>query len=148
VPDSPSLDQSGAPLALAFTEAGGGPPLLLLSGLGCDRDFWGAHVPLLAKKFRVIAPDGRGSGESPAPAGPYTAREMADDALGLLDRLGIGEASVAGHSLGGMVALEMALAAMSIPGARLEVVPGAGHNGVAEDPSLFCRTLEQFFSEG
>ena len=111
MPASPTPGPSGNTVPLAFAEAGDGPPLLLLAGLGCDRDFWEAHLPRLARGFRVIVPDPRGSGESPAPAGPYTAAEMAGDALALLDRLGIEKAFVAGHSLGGMVAQEMALAA-------------------------------------
>lgn len=98
-------------MQLAFSESGEGPTLLLLSGLGCDRTFWAGHRPLLSSRARVIAPDNRGSGESPAPAGPYAASEMAGDALALLDELGVESADVAGHSLGGMIALEMALAA-------------------------------------
>ncbi len=131
---SPSPDHTGAPVALAHAEAGSGPPLLLLAGLGSDRDFWKAHLPLLARRYRVIVPDPRGSGESAAPAGPYSAAEMAGDALALLDRLGIAEASVAGHSLGGMVALEMALAA---PGRVRALVLAA--TGARPHPlTLFC----------
>ena len=111
MPEIPSPGSLGATVPLAHAEAGVGPPLLLLAGLGSDRDFWKAHVRILSRAVRVIVPDPRGSGDSPAPPGPYTAAEMADDALALLDRLGIEEVFVAGHSLGGMVALQMALAA-------------------------------------
>lgn len=150
------------PIRLAFSRAGDGPPLLFLAGLGCDRDFWGPHVPLLSARASAITPDNRGSGESPAPPGPYTAREMADDALALLDELGVEGAHVAGHSLGGMVALEMALAApsrvlslvLAATAARphprtvscLEVAAGLWEAGCA--PEMLVRTFLTWTTSG
>lgn len=153
---------SRAPIRLAFAEAGDGPPLLLLAGLGCDRDFWAGHLPLLAGRVRTIAPDNRGSGESAAPPGPYTAREMAGDALALLDELGVDRVDVVGHSLGGMIALEMALAAparvrslaLAATAARahprtvtcLEVAAGLWEGGCA--PELLVRTFLTWTTSG
>jgi 3-oxoadipate enol-lactonase len=134
MPGSRSPDRSPAAVPLAHVEEGDGPALLLLAGLGSDRDFWKAHLPILAGRFRVIVPDPRGSGESPAPDGPYSVAEMAGDALALLDRLGIEKAFVAGHSLGGMVALQMALSA---PGRVRSLVLAA--TGARPHPlTLFC----------
>ena len=70
MPELPSPGSLGATVPLAHAEAGVGPPLLLLAGLGSDRDFWKAHVRILSRAFRVIVPDPRGSGDSPAPPGP------------------------------------------------------------------------------
>ena len=59
--------------------------------------------------FRCISPDNRGAGRSDQPDAPYTIRMMADDTVGLLDALGIDRAHVAGLSMGGMIAQEMAI---------------------------------------
>ncbi|SEL89457.1 3-oxoadipate enol-lactonase [Blastococcus sp. DSM 46786] len=84
-------------------------PLVVLSNsLGATRAMWDAQVPALAERFRVVTYDGRGHGESPAPAGPYALDDLVDDVLALLDRLGADRAHVAGVSLGGMVGLRMA----------------------------------------
>jgi pimeloyl-ACP methyl ester carboxylesterase len=152
----------GSPIRLAFAEAGDGPPLLLLAGLGCDRDFWAGHLPLLAGRVRAIAPDNRGSGESAAGPGPYSAREMAGDALALLDELGVDRVDVVGHSLGGMIALEMALAApsrvrslaLAATAARahprtaacLEVAAGLWERGCA--PELLVKTFLTWTTSG
>jgi pimeloyl-ACP methyl ester carboxylesterase len=67
-------------------------------------------LALLAERFRVLSFDNRGIGESDVPPGPYTARELADDAVAVLDAADVPRAHVAGTSLGGMVAQELALA--------------------------------------
>jgi 3-oxoadipate enol-lactonase len=82
---------------------------LLLGGFACDHTFWAPIAPRLASKYRVISPDNRGSGQSSSPDGGYTAAQLADDAAALLDHLGVETAHVAGHSMGGQVAQELAL---------------------------------------
>ena len=96
---------------IVWEERGSGPPLLLIQGLGYARWSWEPVLPGLAERFRVISFDNRGIGESDKPAGPYTAREMADDALQVLDEAGVERAHVLGASLGGMIAQELAVAA-------------------------------------
>jgi pimeloyl-ACP methyl ester carboxylesterase len=86
-----------------------GPPLVLLAGLGYPAWQWGKMAPLLAKRCRVILPDNRGVGKSAKPPGPYTADLLAADTLGLLDALGIAQAVVMGHSMGGFIAQALAL---------------------------------------
>lgn len=98
-------------MRIAWEERGSGRPLLLIQGLGYARWSWEPIVPGLADRYRVVFFDNRGIGESDKPAGPYTAREMADDALQVLDEAGIGRAHVLGASLGGMIAQELAAAA-------------------------------------
>ncbi len=95
---------------LAFERQGGGPPLVLLHGLGMSRRAWDPVVPALAKHFEVIAVDLPGFGDSaPLP----TAVDPAPAALAaavndLLGSLGIDCPHVVGNSLGGWVALELA----------------------------------------
>lgn len=84
------------------------PPVLLLNSLGSTLAMWERQVPALAERFLVIRCDTRGHGESPVPPGPYLIDDFVDDAVALLDNLGIERAHVAGLSLGGMVAIRLA----------------------------------------
>lgn len=88
---------------------GAGEFLLLIAGFASDLTNWSKMVSLLAEKYRVIVFDNRGVGRSSAPESPYTIRQMADDTAGLLDKIGVDKAHVAGHSMGGMIAQEFAL---------------------------------------
>jgi len=90
---------------------GEGPPLLLIAGNGMDRTCFKDQVPAFARHFRCITYDLRGIGESDVPPADYGTREMAEDALALLDGLQIERAHVGGYSLGGCIGQEMALAA-------------------------------------
>lgn len=95
---------------LYHEENGKGEPLLLIMGFTAHSMMWMMQVPTLAQHYRVITFDNRGVGRTDVPAGPYTIRQMADDAAGLLDHLGIERANVIGWSMGGMIAQELALA--------------------------------------
>jgi pimeloyl-ACP methyl ester carboxylesterase len=94
---------------IAYESRGEGEPLLLMHGLGYGRWGWEPVLEGLAEGFRVLYYDNRGIGESDVPAGPYTAGQLAGDAVAVLDAAGIGRASVVGTSLGGMAAQELAL---------------------------------------
>lgn len=94
---------------LAYEIHGQGLPLVLIAGLGYDRWMWHKMVPSLAEHFQVISFDNRGVGESDIPAGPYTAQMLADDTAGLLQALGIEQAVIMGHSMGGFIAQALAL---------------------------------------
>jgi len=98
-------------LTLHYEESGDGDPLLLVMGTGADRRFWAAQVPAYAERYRTIVYDSRGVGRSSVPEDPETCSmaAMADDAVQLLDALGIERAHVSGLSLGSTVAQEMAL---------------------------------------
>lgn len=97
-------------MLLAYTDQGTGPVVVLLHGFPLSRAMWDAQVRTLAASHRVLAPDLRGHGESPAPDGVYTMEQMADDVAELLDRLGVAEPVVLGGlSMGGYVSLAFAL---------------------------------------
>ena len=98
-------------VTIAWDEIGAGEPLLLIHGLGYGRWGWEPLLPLLAERFRVISFDNRGIGESSVPPGPYTAGEMAGDALAVLNAADVEHAHVVGTSLGGMIAQELVLEA-------------------------------------
>ena len=111
LPVSRTVDGGGVPLAVV--EAGtGGRPLLLVHGFtGAKEDFTPYFDRLAAAGWHAASFDLRGHGESGKPSDPgdYSIERMAADALDVLDALGWAEAVVLGHSLGGMIAQEVAL---------------------------------------
>lgn len=93
-------------MILAHDDLGSGSAVLLLHAGVCDRRMWRDLLPGLSRAHRVVAPDLRGFGESPLPPGDFA---DADDVAALLDECGIAAATVVGSSLGGRVALELAM---------------------------------------
>jgi len=85
-----------------------GPALLLSNSLASTLHMWDPQMPAFDKQFRVIRYDSRGHGKSDAPQGPYTIETLVDDAIGLLDHLGIARAHFCGLSKGGMVGQRLA----------------------------------------
>ena len=96
--------------ALAYTTRGEGPALVLISGLGGLASFWNAFAETYAPHFRVVTYDHRGVGGSSALEGPTSIAAMREDLIGLLDHLGIASAAILGHSTGGAIAQDLALA--------------------------------------
>ncbi|MDX1502745.1 MAG: alpha/beta hydrolase [Thermoanaerobaculia bacterium] len=94
---------------LHYETQGRGPTLLLLHGLGSSGRDWEKQVPRFVDRYRVVTPDLRGHGRSAKPPGPYGVAGFAADVAGLLRGEELAPAHVAGISLGGMVALELAL---------------------------------------
>lgn len=88
---------------------GSGHPLLLVMGLATDSVAWMFQVPDFQRRYKTIVFDNRGVGRTSKPAGPYSIHQMADDAAGLMDAIGIESAHVVGVSMGGMIAQELAL---------------------------------------
>ena len=98
-------------LMLPHDRIGAGPPLLLLHGALVDRAYWRDRLPALSAVHDVIAPDLPGHGASPPLDGPTSVAAMARAVLATLDELGLPAVAILGHSLGGMVAQELALTA-------------------------------------
>jgi pimeloyl-ACP methyl ester carboxylesterase len=93
---------------VAYRDEGAGEALLLIHGMGGSSSSWGAIVPKLATKYRVIAPDLLGHGQSDKPRGDYSLGAFAVWLRDLLNVLDIPQVTVVGHSLGGGVALQFA----------------------------------------
>jgi 3-oxoadipate enol-lactonase len=88
---------------------GSGPYLALVPGLSLDSRVWDPVAESLDHALTCVMPDNRGAGLSDVPRGPYTITELAGDLYGLLMILGIDSTVVVGHSMGGYVALQLAL---------------------------------------
>jgi aminoacrylate hydrolase len=88
---------------LYYESTGHGAPLLLVPGLGGQGAFWVNQVADLARDFRVIVHDHRGTGASTHSRIQYSVDQMADDVLRLMDGLGIESAHFVGHSTGGAI---------------------------------------------
>lgn len=97
-------------LRMYYEMSGSGRPLVLIAGLGIDLSECGALVDAFASRYRVLVFDNRGAGRTDKPNEPYTLPQMAEDTAGLMRALGIERAHVVGMSMGGRIALELALA--------------------------------------
>ena len=130
-------------MRLHYYEVGTGDPLVLLhGGLVSTNPLWdpfpisyGAHLAALAKHFRVIAPDTRGSGRSRHEgAEEITIDLLADDVAELIDTLGLGRPAVGGFSMGGLIATVLAI---RHPSAVRAVVNDAGYDALNPEAAAF-----------
>lgn len=105
----PRADING--VDLYYEVSGTGPGVVLCHGYTGSHQDWMFQIPVLAKGYQVITMDHRGHGTSEAPPAPgaYSVPIFADDIYQLLSRLGITRCCLAGHSLGGFIALQLAL---------------------------------------
>ncbi|MFF4378398.1 alpha/beta fold hydrolase [Kitasatospora sp. NPDC001547] len=124
---------------LAYLDAGSGEPLVLLHGGLLDHRSWADQLPALLPEHRVIAPDTRGHGASDNARRPF---RPADDLADLLRHLGLGPVTVVGLSMGGTIALDLALEHPEL--VRALVISGNG-TGESEfnDPWLRELAAEQ-----
>ncbi|MEP5731324.1 MAG: alpha/beta hydrolase [Sulfitobacter sp.] len=95
-------------VTLHYEIEGVGPPLLLLAGMLSDSATWAGFAPMFTDHFTVIRPDNRTTGRTAPWDAPADCSHMAQDALTLMSHLGFEKFHVAGHSLGGLLALELA----------------------------------------
>jgi pimeloyl-ACP methyl ester carboxylesterase len=116
-------------IELYYESHGQGEPLALLPSTAFGADCWHLEqVPALAKTLRLIILDVRGVGRSTHAQGVYTIEQMAADTMALLDHLDVPAAHVLGHSMGGRIALTMAL---TWPGRVKSLVMAASGSGIA-----------------
>jgi 3-oxoadipate enol-lactonase len=88
---------------------GVGQPLLLIGGLGSAVSLFTRSIPIFSRDRKVIAFDNRGAGQTDKPDVPYTIEMMADDAAGLMKALDVKRADVLGVSMGGRIAMDLAI---------------------------------------
>jgi pimeloyl-ACP methyl ester carboxylesterase len=96
-------------LEIYVEQAGQGPDVLLIGGLGDTVESWQFQLDGLADRYRMTTFDNRGAGRTAMPAGPVSVADLADDAAGVLQALDVGSAHVAGFSSGSLIAQELAL---------------------------------------
>ena len=100
--------ESGSIAGVAYERTGEGPPLLLIHGLGATRRIWSPQIEVVARERDVIAVDMPGFGDSPMLDGPATPWALGAALMRLCEEIGVERPHLAGNSLGGWVALEMA----------------------------------------
>jgi 3-oxoadipate enol-lactonase len=83
------------------------PVLMLSNSLSSNLSMWDPQMPEFLKRYRVVRYDHRGHGGTDAPAGPYSMERLAQDAVDILDTLGIARAHWCGLSMGGMTGMRM-----------------------------------------
>ena len=157
---APRVDVDGR--AIRYREAGTGPPVVLVHGLGLSADFWLRNgPPIAAAGFRVLAPDLPGFGRTDGPAG-LTVEEQARWVALWADAVGVGAAAYVGHSVSCQAVLELAatrpgrvtalvLAAPTgdpRPGRRLRQAAGFLADPVLEPADLFVRVGEAYAGAG
>ncbi|HMQ30946.1 MAG TPA: alpha/beta hydrolase [Chloroflexaceae bacterium] len=122
--------QLASGIRLHYAEAGdpAAPPVLMLHGLSDSWFSYSRVLPALAARYHVYALDQRGHGDSDRPAGGYSMAGMAADAVAFMDAQGLTRATVVGHSMGSVVATELALAAPERLAALVLVGPNTGWN--------------------
>jgi pimeloyl-ACP methyl ester carboxylesterase len=110
-----------------YLEAGSGPAVILLHGLGGDNGNWRMTVPALASRFHVFAPDQIGFGQSDKPLINYRVATLVDFLNAFYQKVGIAKATLVGNSLGGWVAMNFALQYPNKVN-RLVLVDSAGYS--------------------
>lgn len=90
---------------------GSGPPILFIQGIGTTGSAWNPQTDALCQRFHCLQFDNRGIGQSTDRGGQLSVEKMAEDARYLLDAVGWHSAHVVGHSMGGIIAQQLALAA-------------------------------------
>ena len=101
---------------LFYAEAGSGePPVLLVHGWACDHTAMAPQFAYFRRSHRVITVDLRGHGESDKPEQDYTILGFADDLAWMCGELGVEKPIVIGHSMGGVIAVELAARFPELP---------------------------------
>lgn len=109
-----------------YDEHGEGDPLLLIPGIGLTRLVWWKQIEPLARKHRILAIDNRDAGDSASCCAPYAIADMAEDVAGVIENLHLGPTHVMGWSMGGFIALELAVRHPALVDRLILVATSAG----------------------
>ncbi|MDX8535057.1 alpha/beta fold hydrolase [Mesorhizobium sp. VK25A] len=151
--------RSNAPDGTGFIRAGSGAPVLLIHGVGMSAAIWQPQIAAMQDRFDVVAIDMLGHGVSPLPPENAQLSDFADQAIRLLDHLGLDRVAVVGHSMGALVAQELALRAPARvsalvclntvfrrpPDLAQAVRQRAAALGGPSDPSAIAATIARWF---
>lgn len=96
-------------IKLNYVEKGTGFPLILLHGNGENHEYFVHQIAYFSKKYRVIAIDTRGHGQSPRGEASFTIRQFADDLYGFMEEHSVEKAHILGFSDGGNIAMLFAM---------------------------------------
>ena len=102
-----SVKTNGVDTAYRFDGPEKGRVVLMSNSLMSNYTMWDWTIPALSDKYRVLRYDTRGHGQSGTTPGPYTIAQLADDAIALLDALGIAKVHFVGLSMGGMIGQQL-----------------------------------------
>src|SRR5688500_16018153 len=102
---------SRGPLELSYQSRGEGPAVVLVQGVGVPGCGWDPQVDGLCGRVRCVSFDHRGAGASGPLPEPLSIAHLVDDTLALMDHLDIARAPLVGHSMGGLIAQDVALKA-------------------------------------
>lgn len=132
------LFQASADISIFYAERGQGQPVVLLNGLSGDHLYFAAQMRAFSRQYRCLGVDNRDVGQSSYPQQPYLLRDLAGDVAGLLRHLQAPPAHIVGLSMGGMIALELALAEPAL--VKSLVLAGT----LARSDAWFRATLQAF----
>ncbi len=132
-------------IKIYYKRHGNGDPLLFFSETACAGDIWHAfQVPEFSRDHLVITHDYRGTGKSSRPTTQYSCEDFVDDAAAILDRLSGGPAILLGHSMGGRVALLMALTYPAKVQRLIVASVGPGVSGAPPIPFKMCKEMVEW----
>jgi len=131
------------PISIHYELHGEGPPVVLLSGFVAGASIWQPVKSLLASEHTCLVLDNRGVGRTDAPAGAYSIEMLAADVEGLMTGLGIRRPLVVGHSMGGFVAMMLALS-RAVPPAGLVLISTAA-SGISRETGISQAAIHALF---
>src|SRR5258706_11700625 len=132
-------------IKIHYETHGSGTPLLFFSETACAGDIWNTfQVPEFARDHLVITHDYRGTGRSSKPAAQYSCNDFVDDAVAILEQLNTGPATLLGHSMGGRVAMLMALKCPDKVSKLIVASSGPGAPNVPPIPFMLCKEMAEW----
>jgi len=132
-------------ISIYYEIHGAGTPFLFFSETACAGDIWNTfQVPEFSRDHMVITHDYRGTGTSSSPTTQYSCEDFVDDAAAILDQMNVGPAILLGHSMGGRVAMLMALKYPEKVKQLIVASVGPGVPGAPPIPFKMCKEMVEW----